>query len=157
MMDWTRWRRAIRTVRNLLGFVPSYSLCLLLTCLVQEPLYVLSSERCRINVLFSNRSSFPEEQLLRGPTGITLLRKTSFSSDGPALCLVLPHPRQSTCLYSSCIPECRYRLLTITVQLHDVTKPHSHPVPHLASPLGLFSLIFLGFTAALLSLILLWL
>lgn len=136
MMDWTSMEESNE------GCEKSPRLCAQLQSLspadmlVQDPLYVLSSERCHINVLFSNRSSFPEEQLLRGPTGITLLRKTSFSSDGPTLCLVLPHPRQSTWLHPSCIPECRYRFLTITAQLHVVTKPHSHPGPHLALPLG---------------------
>jgi hypothetical protein len=46
--------------------------------LVQESLYIFSSEGCSeqrwcTNVLFNNWSFFSAEQLLRGPTGVTLI------------------------------------------------------------------------------------
>lgn len=113
------WRkRVIRTMRNSLGVMPSYSPCLLLT-FGSGPIAHLLWKLCKRP--FQRSDVFSAEEPPKDCTGLTLLQKISFSSNGWAFRFVLmndPTYNWQKSFLFSCIPECDFWVLSSTTRTY---------------------------------------
>lgn len=133
--------------------------------LVQDPLYIFSSERhVRQKCVEVSSSVVRVSSQLRNSLGIPPgwpLRGISFSGDSDEEHFVLYLLMTPQTTYNKNI--CSFLVsLCVTVTLSPLqpspvfTQSHGHPGSHLTSNLGLFSFIFLGFMTTFFSLILFW-